>query len=151
LAVKITKSRFVYSPFTNDAMLRIGTALRNSIVERMGRGENVNDQAAKPLKGVTKDKYEPYATQKTNKGLQGIRDLIYSGRTAKAIQVTRVNQNGGIISANNPVADRILSKNNRIEKMFGVSPKDREALYQAVNEELKRNRLYRVETSTTEN
>lgn len=147
MAVKITKTRFSYSPFSTDAMLRIGTALRNSIVDRIKRGENVSDQSAKALKGVTKDKYEPYAQQKTAKGLKGIRDLLYSGRTLNSVQVTQVNQNGGVIACTNPVADRVLHKNNQIEKMFGISAKDRDALYQAVNAELRANPLYKITNS----
>jgi hypothetical protein len=143
------KIRFKPTPFSQESMQRIGQKFRDSIVERIERGENVSDSAAKPLKGDTHDdRYIPYAQQKLKKGLQGIRDLVKSGRTLKAIQVVRASATQGVIAANNPVADRILHKNNQIENMFGVSPKDRAVLQQAVKDEIKQHPLFKIESSS---
>ena len=47
---KITRARWVLGPFTSEDMLAIGSVVRDSIAERIGKGMNVEDSPAKPLK-----------------------------------------------------------------------------------------------------
>jgi hypothetical protein len=137
---KITKARIVYSPFTPDEMASIGTALAQSIKDRIRRGENAEDAPMKPLKGAHKN-YVPYARQKIQKGLQGIRDWWYSGNTLRVLKVLKANNNMVQIGFANPVADRVAHFNNIREKAFGVSPKDRTAIGKAIKNILSKHKF----------
>jgi hypothetical protein len=108
-------------------MVKIGTDLAESIKARIHRGENVNDAPMKPLKGAHSN-YVPYARQKIQKGLQGIRDWTYSGNTLRALKVVKANENAVTIGFSNPVQDKIAHFNNIREKAFGISPNDRKAI-----------------------
>jgi vacuolar-type H+-ATPase subunit H len=46
----VRHARFVYSPYTSDEMLGFGQLLADTIRARIQSGQNINDQAAAPLK-----------------------------------------------------------------------------------------------------
>jgi hypothetical protein len=137
---KITKARFTLSPFSAEQMMKIGNTLNDSIKKRIQSGVNANDERAKPLK-PGRGNYKAYATYKIQRGLQGIRDWTWSGRTLRSMKVLSVSENGGKIGFTDSHSDKVAHVNNRIEKAFGISPNDRKALNQAVSDMFKTSKL----------
>jgi hypothetical protein len=115
-------------------MLMVANAAKDSVTKRIVSGIKVDGTAARPLKGdVKSDKYVPYAEQKRRKGLQGIRNWVWSGKTLKSMQVLRVNEDRAVIGFVGSRADRITTKLNRIDRMFGLGVSDEQAVNAAVN------------------
>lgn len=132
---RISRARLVYSPFSSEQMAQIGEIVARSIRERIHRGETVEDTAAKPLKPgrlVNGHRLRGYPDYKIARGLQGIRDWTWTGRTMRALKVLSANENVVKIGFADPVADYRAHINNRREKAFGVSPNDHKALNAAV-------------------
>jgi hypothetical protein len=133
---KITKARLTLSPFTSEQMLTIGNALATSVIKRIKTGKNANDEPSKPLKGAKKH-YVPYARYKQNRGLQPIRDWVYSGRTLRSLKVLSVSENGGKVGFTDQRANSIATYINKIDRAFGISPTDRLALNNALGDVLR--------------
>ncbi|HXP88836.1 MAG TPA: hypothetical protein VN841_29210 [Bryobacteraceae bacterium] len=134
---KIQKARFVLGPFSADQMQRIGQAVLDSIAARIARGENADDEAARPLKPGRRG-HRGYPDYKSARGLQPIRDWKWSGRTMRSMKVLTASENRVVIGFVDARADAIAHINNLREQQFGVSPKDRNALNAAVLAELRR-------------
>lgn len=139
MAVKITKARFTLSPFSAEQMLEIGNALAKSIRTRIASGLNANDQPAKALRPGKQKRGKPtifdnYPDYKSQHGIAPIRNWTLSGRTLRALQVLSVNQNKGTIGFTDAKAARNAYYNNKIEKTFAISDRDRLALSQAVRD-----------------
>ncbi len=107
-------------------MSQIGNALLGSIQERIKDGLNVEDAPAKPLN-------PNYAKGKLKKGLKAIRDMTWTGRTLRSMKVLSANENAGKIGMTDDRSDRVVHILNATSKQFGISPKDREEMYKAVN------------------
>src|ERR1700734_3669247 len=126
---KISRARLVYSPFSSEQMAELGQIVAQSIRDRIHRGENVEDAAAKPLKPgrtVNGHKLRGYPDYKIARRLQGIRDGVWTGRTMRALKGLSANENVVKIGFADPVADYRAHINNRREKAFGMSPRDRQ-------------------------
>jgi hypothetical protein len=121
-------------------MLTIGNVVRDSIAERIGKGLNVEDAPAKPLKPGRNGR-RGYPDYKVARGLQPFRDWFWTGRTMRSLKVKAASENRATIGFVDPNADRIAHANNLREKQFGVSPKDRMALRAIVLAVLKRARV----------
>src|ERR1700685_3639877 len=118
---KITRVRLPDTPFSPEQMAQLGEVLAQSIRARIHRGINANDASAKPLKPgrtVNGHRLRGYPDYKIARGLQGIRDWGWTGRTMRSLKVLSANQNGGVIGFSDAVADHRAHINNRIEKMF---------------------------------
>lgn len=120
-------------------MKTIGEQVLLSVKGRISKGVTVEGTAAKPLKPTVHiDKngqlarLTPYPQQKAKKGLQPIRDLRYTGGLIASLQVISASNDRAVIASNNPIKDRILRKNNKISKLFGMANTDQEALQKAV-------------------
>ena len=137
---KVTRARWVLGPFTSEDMLTIGNVVRDSIAERIGKGLNVEDAPAKPLKPGRNGR-RGYPDYKVARGLQPFRDWFWTGRTMRSLKVKAASENRATIGFVDPNADRIAHANNLREKQFGVSPKDRMALRAIVLAVLKRARV----------
>lgn len=135
MAVKFQKARFVYSPFSQEQMLNIGNALAESVKARIHAGLNDQDQSAKPLH-ISPHSELPYPQWKAAHGLQSLRDWFRSGRTLKALKVLRVSENGGRIGFADPKADKVADINNKMDRTFGESPLDHQAVMKAFADEL---------------
>jgi hypothetical protein len=139
---RIQRARFVLGPFSAEQMQRIAQAGLDSISARIRRGENCDDAPAKPLKPgrtVNGKKLRGYPDYKMAHGLQPIRDWVgFRGKTMRSLKVKAANENRAVIGFVDPEADMIAHINNRREKQFGVSPKDRIAVNAAVRAELAR-------------
>jgi hypothetical protein len=140
---KISRARWVLGPFTAQDMLTIGNVLRDSIAERIGKGLNVNDAPAKPLK-PGRNEHRGYPDYKAARGLQPFRDWFWTGRTMRSLKVKSANENRVVIGFVDPNADRIAHVNNLREKAFGISAKDRLALNAVVRAVLKAARAVRI-------
>jgi hypothetical protein len=128
---KITHARLVMSPFDSSQMLTIGNALADSVRKRIASGVNANDQPSKPLKGAHGN-FVPYARKKQMKGLNPVRDWVYSGQTMRSLKVLTVNENQGKVGFTTDRANRIASALNKIDRAFGISPTDRVAMNNAL-------------------
>jgi hypothetical protein len=140
---KITRARFVLGPFSAEQMQTIGNVMRDTIAERIQSGINCNDGQAKPLKPGRNGK-RGYPDYKIARGIPGIRNWIWTGRTMRSLKVKAVSENRVTIGFVDPQADAIAHYNNRREKQFGVSPKDRMALGKIVMAVLRQARIVRV-------
>jgi hypothetical protein len=140
---KISRARFVLGPFTSEDMLAIGNVLRDSIAARIGKGLNVNDAPAKELKPGRNGR-RGYPDYKKARGLQPIRDWFWTGRTMRSLKVKSASENQAVIGFVDPNADRVAHLNNLREKQFGISPKDRKALKDAVLAVLQQARVVRA-------
>ncbi len=130
-------------PFTSEDMLAIGNVLRDSIAARIGKGLNVNDAPAKELKPGRNGR-RGYPDYKKARGLQPIRDWFWTGRTMRSLKVKSASENQAVIGFVDPNADRVAHLNNLREKQFGISPKDRKALKDAVLAVLQQARVVRA-------
>lgn len=140
---RITRARWVLGPFTSEDMLAIGSVVRDSIAERIGKGLNVDDSPAKPLK-PGRNGHRGYPDYKAARGLQPFRDWFWTGRTMRSLKVKSASENRVVIGFVDPNADRIAHVNNLRERQFGVSPLDRKAINAAVVVLLRRARAVRV-------
>lgn len=112
---RITKAQFVVSPFTPQQMIEFANALLADVNARLGRGENVYDQPAKPLS-------ERYAKWKARKYPPAVRNLKLTGRTRRGAKVVSASENRVVIGFTDPVAEQRVERNQRRERQWGVSP-----------------------------
>jgi len=127
----VRHARFVYSPYTSDEMLGFGELLADTIRQRIQSGMNIYDQAAAALK-PGRDGHKGYPDMKTARGLQPIRDWTWTGHTLRCLKVLVVNENRatvGFLDESLPgrmqTASEIAFYGNQIERMWGVSERDR--------------------------
>ena len=137
---KITRARFIYSGFTSEQMASVGDTVLKAVSVRIKQGVNCQDLAAKPLKPGRNGK-KGYPEQKSARGIAPVRNWISPIqwpknriKTMRALKVKTANENRVVIGFIDPRADQIAHINNLREKMFGLSPKDREVLLETVNE-----------------
>lgn len=140
---KITRARWVLGPFTSEDMLEIGNVVVDSIKDRLHKGLNINDEAAKPLKPGRNGK-RGYPDYKAARGLQPFRDWFWTGRTIRSLKVKQASENRCVIGFINPNADAIAHVNNIRERAFGISPKDRQAMVAVVRAILRTSRVVQV-------
>jgi hypothetical protein len=140
---KITRARFVVGPFSAESMQTIAQVTLDSLSARIRRGVNVGDQPAKPLK-PGRNGHRGYPDYKVARGLQGIRDWFWRGKTMRSLKVKSASENRAVIGFIDPEADHIAHVNNRIEKQFGLSPKDETALKAVVHATAKQARVVRT-------
>jgi hypothetical protein len=133
----IKSARFVYSPYTAIEMQGFAQVLADSIRGRIRSGQNIYDQAAAPLKPGRAGR-RGYPDYKLARGLQPIRDWIWSGHTLRCLKVLTANENRAVIGFLNEslpgrrmTASQIAAFNNRREAQWGVSPNDRRVVLAA--------------------
>jgi hypothetical protein len=119
-------------------MLGFGELLADTIRARIQSGQNIYDQAASPLK-PGRDGHRGYPDLKAARGLKPIRDWTWSGHTLRCLKVLVVNENRatlGFLDETFPgrtqTASEIAFWNNQIEHMWGLSPRDRDVVVQAM-------------------
>jgi hypothetical protein len=127
---KISKARFVVSPFTAQQMVELGQVAVDSIKSRLERAENVYDQPAKPLsEGRRGTGYRRY---KSGKAPPAIRNWKLTGRTLRGMNVLRANENRAVIGFSDPVAAMRAAINQKRERQFGLSPANWKDIFAAV-------------------
>jgi hypothetical protein len=115
----------------------------DSIKDRLHRGLNVRDEAAKPLKPGRNGK-RGYPDYKAARGLQPFRDWFWTGRTLRSLKVKQASENRVVIGFIDPNADLIAHVNNVRERAFGISDKDRRTLKAVVLGVLRQARVVRA-------
>ena len=130
----VRRARFVYSPYTAYEMQVFAQVLADSIRARIQSGQNIYDQAAAPLK-PGKAGRRGYPDYKSARGLQPIRDWIWTGHTLRCLKVLTANENRAVIGfldeampGRRQTASEIAFYNNQRERQWGVSPRDRDTL-----------------------
>lgn len=129
---KITRARFVVSPYTPQQMISIGQTLIGLNFSRWNRGVDGADAAAAPLAAK-------YARRKAYTGRRkAVRDLNLTGRLRDSIRVLNASENkvtigpvdGTYSSTRYGVLTNsdVLTLNQRRSRMWAVSPNDRAAI-----------------------
>lgn len=137
---KITKARFVVSPFTARQMVEVGQSLITSNFDRWDRGVDAADGRAPGLTA----KYARFKSYSRRK--RAIRDLDLTGRLRASIQVLSANENKVTIGPVDGVYSNsfkrgrmsfsaVLTANQRRWRMWGVSPADKAKLLQILTGE----------------
>lgn len=141
--VKITRQRFAVPGYSPDQMVVIGTKVAESIKARIHSGMTVDDTATPPLKrryryvrvkispgvyGRELREVSSYARMKERRHPPAIRNLSFTGLTLSALQVLRASANRAVIGFVGPIANMRAAINNRRSKVFGVSPRNANAL-----------------------
>ena len=138
---KLRVRKFVYSPFAPEDMLGAGQVVCDANFARWDQGLNTMDLPAKPLA-------PGYAKFKSQHGAKPIRDLRYSGILRRCLKPLSADQRRvvcGAVEFTHPLPVRlrpgkkgqpavtrqltineILSFNQGIERMWGISPRDSE-------------------------
>ena len=119
---KITQARFISFGWTGEQMTQAGNGLiQNALIPRVRRGLTVYDAPAPPLK-------PKYARQKLRRGLEPIRNWMFTGRTLRSMKVLTAKTNQAVIGFTDPVTNLRAFINNRRARQFGVSPSDERVL-----------------------
>lgn len=137
---KIRHSRFTFSPLSSETMADIGRLMVGVITDRIQSSLDVRDQPAKPLT----DKY------KRRKQLKGhglgqlpFRNWNFRPSTMRQFKAKSASEDRVTIGFITPEADQIVTVQNRLVKMYGVSPEDEKALHAAFRDAIIRQRSIR--------
>lgn len=147
--VKVT-----FSPFSTDSMLTIGQVVLDHIRTRIKAVQDVTDAPAKPLKAKyaeekVKGRYVALGGPKKFSGLP-YRDWTLRGRTLAACRVKFASQDRATIGPTSEETGKIMTVRNRLDKMWGMSPSDGEALVSIVLATLRQTAVVRVEKVGTQ-
>ena len=128
----VRRARFAYSPFTAQEMQGFAQLLADTIRKRIQSGQNIYDQAATPLKPAQAGR-RGYPDYKAAHGLQPIRDWTWTGHTMRCLKVLTATENRAVIGfldealpGRSQTASQLAFWNNQSERMWGVSPADRD-------------------------
>lgn len=136
-------ARFVYRPLSAEHMEAIGNAVIADIKERIHKGLNSADAAAKALK-PGRNGHKGYPDYKIGRGLQGIRDLVWRGMMMRSLRVISSTANEVRIGFDNPQAARIAAINQNRESMFWFSPQNKKMIQVLVSQAIRAAELVRV-------
>jgi hypothetical protein len=133
---RIQEVKISFSPFSAEEMQKIGQIVLDHIVARIQSVQDVNDSRAKPLKETyaeekRKGRYVALGGPKKFSGLP-FRDWTLRGRTLSSCKVKFASQERATIGPTSQETGMIMTVRNRVDKMWGISPSDGEALQAAV-------------------
>jgi hypothetical protein len=138
---KITHSRLTWSPFSSESMLKIGEVTLDSILDRLFHAVNAHDAPAKPLT-------DRYVKRKMLKNRAPVRDWEFRGATKRSLKVKSANEDHATLGPVTREADLILSA-RRKDDMWGISPRDEQALRAVIRETLRTTKVVRVVKTKT--
>src|SRR5882724_468119 len=126
---RIRHIKISLSPFSAEQMSNIASVtLNSSILPRIRQGINAADSRAKPLTvkyAATKSAGRRVANSGPRKfSGQPIRDWTLRGWTLASAKVKVASEDRATIGFITPQANQIVTANNRIDKLWGVSPND---------------------------
>ena len=137
-------ARFVYRPLGAEQMEAIGNLVIADVKARIGRGKNVDDEPAKPLKPGRNGKLG-YPDRKAAKGLQSIRDLFWRGMTMRSIRVISSKPNEVRIGFDNPQAATIAAVNQRRDPAWWFSPSNKQYIQYVVSDTMNHSDMVRAQ------
>lgn len=126
---KIRHVRLTFSPFSAEQFHQIGSVMLDTIITRIRSGVNAQDTPARPLNPA-------YAKRKIRRNRSPIRDWSWRGFTLASAKVKVASEDSVTIGFINAQANLIATANNRIEKAWGESPRDRETRFAVIRETL---------------
>ena len=146
---RMQEVKITFSPFSAVEMSRIAQIVLDHIVARIQSVQDTNDSRAKPLKETYADEKRKgrYVSLSGPKKFTGLpyRDWTLRGRTLSACKVKFASQERATIGPTSEETGKIMTVRNRLDKMWGISPSDGEALQAAVIATLREAPPVRVE------
>lgn len=145
---RIQQIKVTYSPFSSAEMMTIGQVVLEHIVDRIKSVQDVTDSRAKPLKDTyMREKVRGRSVAKSFGRFKGlpVRDWTLRGRTLGACKVKYASQERVTIGPTSEETATIITARTRIDKMWGVSPSDGEALTAVIKATLLQTPAVRVE------
>jgi hypothetical protein len=122
----LTRARVNYSGLKPGDMKDIGEEAKRSILYRFNLAQTTYDTAAPPL-------VPRWADFKAKRGRAPIRDLNWTGRLRRGLNVLRADHNNAYIGFSDPEARRRMAFNQRRSAMWGLSPLDRATIDRKVS------------------
>ena len=117
--MKGRKARFVAVGFTAEQMAEFGQSLAADVKERIQSAQNVYDEQADGLR-------KSYAKYKRDLVLQPVRDWIGPEKfTLSKLAVLSSTKRRSVIGFSDPMAAARAAFNNRRERQFGMSPRNK--------------------------
>jgi len=113
--------RFVVTPPDAGRMNELGKTFLTAFKERLDRAQNIFDAPARPLSRA-------YARRKARLKPPAIRNLRMSGITRDTIHVMASAEGRAVIGTRDWRANMILTRQNRLDPQWGMSPRDRAAV-----------------------
>ena len=119
--------------FKQLQMVKIGRVGLADVKRRIAAAQGPNDEPAKPLKDVA------YRLQKKRKGLQPVRDLHFSGEMMKNLTLRTVSEKAAKAAFTSRKARSKANANQNIEQFVVFSPKNKDVVRDATEQELREN------------
>jgi len=149
---RLQHAKVSFSPFSTESMLTIGQVVLDHIRDRIKSVQDIHDSRALPLKDKyaeekRKGRFVALGGPKRYSGLP-VRDWTLRGRTLQACKVKFASQDRATIGPTSEETGKIMTARNRVDKMWGMSPRDNEALVAVVMATLRTAAVVRVERTT---
>lgn len=138
---RVTHSRLTFSAFTSEGMMEIAQALLDHIKQRISRDVlDATDSPAKPLnqkyaQGKVAGRYVALGGNVRYRGAP-VRDWSLRGRVMKSLKVKTASEEHATIGPTSRETYIIIAARNKIDKMWGISPEDWQAMNLAVRKVL---------------
>ena len=149
---RVQEIKVTFSPFSSSEMSAIGSIVLDHIKARIASVQDVTDSRAKPLKdSYAQEKVKGRSVAKSFGKFKGhpYRDWTLRGRTMQGLKVKYASQERVTIGPTSEEIATIVTARNRIDKMWGMSPSDCDALQAAVMATLRQTPAVRVEKTGT--
>jgi hypothetical protein len=131
--VRTRNLRLTFSPFSTESMMTIGQVTLDSIVKRIQAAVDETDSPAKALtqRYADEKKKGRYVALGGNRKYTGLphRDWTLRGRTIQSLKVKFASQERVTIGPTIAETTKIILARNKWDHMWGISPRDREAMY----------------------
>lgn len=146
---RLQQVKVTFSPFSTQNMLDIGQVVLDHIRDRIHSVQDVRDAPAKPLTekyadAKRKGRYVTLGGPRKYSGLP-YRDWTLRGRTLGSCRVKFASQDRATIGPTSEESGRIMTIRNKVDKMWGLSPSDAEALVAATLRTLQTHQIVRAQ------
>ncbi len=146
---KISHVSLTWSPFSSESMSTIGSVTLDSIRTRISSATDATDSPSRPLapRYASEKLRGRYVVNGGGRRYSGspVRDWTLRGRTLLSLKVKAVSENRVTIGPISAEANQIISARNKLDHMWGVSPKDHEAMMAIIRHTLITSKSVRVE------
>jgi hypothetical protein len=132
---RIQEIKLTMSPFSSAEMAKIGEVVLDHMVARIKSVKDVTDSPARPLKPTYAEEKKRGRRVALSTGTfrgQGVRDWTLRGRTLSSCKVKYASQERVTIGPTSEESNKIITGRNNLDKMWGLSPTDEEALHAVI-------------------